>query len=699
VAARLPSLCRKATPPAAVEGWTLKSRQSGWRKIADGLKKPTCAKNVCGRPWRFGKDFDAVSGLMTLPDVGKDVPAGVTTTRRLRILATSDLHSHVHPYDYHADQPCNRKGLARTASLIDRLRPGADVCLLLDNGDFLSGCPLGDVTTPALRARPHPMVAAMNLLAYDAATLGNHEFNNGLAFLHAALDAARFPVISANTLRLDDEGHGQTLLPPYAVLERYLPHPCDPARPLRIGVIGFLPPQTAIWDRHLLSGLIDTTDIVEAARFWLPRLRGEGVDVVVALSHSGFGSPHHLAGQEDASTVLAGLDGIDAVIAGHAHQVFPSRAFDGLPCIDAAGGTVAGKPAVMPGAYGSHVGVIDLTLEPTATGWRVAGGRAAVQAISERGTDGMPVARVACRTDLTTATEKDHADTVLRMRQVIGGTPIALTSDFAMVADVVAQRMIAAAQADHVARALCGREEATLPILSAVAPFKTGGRGGPEHFTRIPAGMLASRHVADLYAFPNEIRAVRVSGAVLAEWLERSAAAYRQVVPGDLAQSLMDPAFPGYNFDMIAGLEYRIDPSQPARYDARGRLVDPAARRVLDLRRGGQPLDPEAEFIVATNNYRMATWDVLTGAQAEQVDIGRPAGVQAVLAAWFAAGRNLTVDTAPGWFLSLPPETGALLETSPRADPADLVGCGLQCRHMGRTTDGFASMLLMAPMS
>lgn len=616
--------------------------------------------------------------------------------RRLRILATTDLHAHVHPYDYYSDRDSDAKGLARIATLIGRLRDDADLCILLDNGDFLSGCPLGDVPETALTARPHPMLAAMNLLGYDAATLGNHEFNGGLPFLRAALAGAAFPVISANAVIAATGTPPQTLLPPYVILERPLPHPVRGRSVLRIGVIGFLPPQTATWDRHLLFGLIDTTDIVEAARLWLPRLRAEGVDVVFALAHSGIGSPTHQPGQEDAATVLAGLDGIDAVIAGHAHQVFPSATFDGWPGVDVARGTVAGKPAVMAGADGSHLGVIDLDLAPTATGWSVVSARSHVQPIAARGPGGQPRALVDSRADLLAITAADHAATVARMRQQIGRTPMPLTSDFALVADVASQRMIAAAQAHFVARAIAGRAEAALPLLSSTAPFKAGGRGGPDHFTRIPAGVLARRHIADLYAFPNEIRAVQVRGAVLAEWLERSAAAYLQIVPGRTAQPLMDPAFPCYNFNMIVGLEYRIDPSQPARYDARGRLIDPAARRVRDLRHAGRPLDPDAAFVVATSNYRVATWDVLTGPDAVLLDIGQPVGVQTLLTDWFCAGHNMTVATTPGWRLWLPPETGVLLDTAPLADPADLDGRGLRGQVMGMTPDGFARMMLTA---
>jgi 2',3'-cyclic-nucleotide 2'-phosphodiesterase/3'-nucleotidase len=161
-------------------------------------------------------------------------------------------------------------------------------------------------------------------------------------------------------------------------------------------------------------------------------------------------------------------------------------------------------------------------------------------------------------------------------------------------------------------------------------------------------------------------------------------------------QPLLDPLFPGYNFDMIAGLEYLIDPTQPARFDTRGRLADPSARRIRDLCHNGRPIDPDAEFVVATNNYRIATWDVLSGPGIDHLDIGRPVGVRGLLAAWFGAGLNLGLDISPAWRLWLPPDTGVVLHTARQADPADLIGHGLHGQHLGQTPDGFSRVLLTA---
>ena len=113
------------------------------------------------------------------------------------------------------------------------------------------------------------------------------------------------------------------------------------------------------------------------------------------------------------------------------------------------------------------------------------------------------------------------------------------------------------------------------------------------------------RNVADLHMFPNELTAIRVSGKVIADWLEMSAGVFLQLDP-DVSESqpLMSRTIPAYSFDVIYGLEYRIDPTSPARFGADGTLLDPTAHRVRDLRWNGAPLDPDQMFIVAVNSYR-----------------------------------------------------------------------------------------------
>lgn len=620
----------------------------------------------------------------------------------LRILATSDLHANVRPFDYCADLACDSLGLVRAAQLVDSMRAGADLSILLDNGDFLLGSPFGDRI--AETARPdcdhvHPVIAVMNQLRYDAVTLGNHEFNHGLPFLLASLRGATFPVVSANALAVpqpgeDDGAERRPLVPPYVILDRETTDRAGRRVSLRIGVIGFLPSQTAIWDKDILEGRIETPDILPAAQLWVPRLRALGADVVVALAHTGIGAPVAGPGNEDAATALAALPGIDVVIAGHSHQVFPSPHFAGMPEVDAVAGRLAGKPAMMPGANGAHLGVMDLTLAPGPQGWRIVDASVAVHPIAARDAAGQLVRQVESSEPLLAATARDHAATRRFMRQRVGRMPQRVTTHFSLVADGPAMRMLAAAQAAHVMPVLAGTVWEGLPVLAAAAPFKAGGRGGAENFTVIPAGPLARRHLADIYVFPNQIRALRVTGAELAEWLERAASIYRQVTPGGQDQPLLDPAFPSYEFDTIPGLSYLIDPTVKARYDARGRVIDPTARRIRALFYAGNPLDPDADFILVTNNYRIATWQPLTGDTADRLVLSQTTQVRRILGDYVSAGCLQALQAPQSWRLALPPDTTAILPTARDADTAELSASGLVAQPSGITKDGFALMRL-----
>ena len=182
------------------------------------------------------------------------------------------------------------------------------------------------------------MITAFNTLGYDAATLGNHEFDYGLRFLSEVLADAQFPVVSANiATRLGQSpARDETLVPPFTILRRRSSTDGRAARiPLRIGVIGFAPPQIAdLGPRHTWTAGIHTRDILASARAWLPRLRARGADIIVALAHSGIGALEPEDGIENAATALAALPEIDAVIAGHCHQVFPGPGFAAAEEVD-----------------------------------------------------------------------------------------------------------------------------------------------------------------------------------------------------------------------------------------------------------------------------------------------------------------------------------------------------------------------------
>ncbi|CAM5215987.1 2',3'-cyclic-nucleotide 2'-phosphodiesterase/3'-nucleotidase [Bosea thiooxidans] len=270
------------------------------------------------------------------------------------MLETTDLHVNVVPYDYFRDGPDDTVGLAKTASLIKAAQSEAKNSLLFDNGDFLQGSSLGDYIAykKGLKAgETHPMLAAMNALPYLCGTLGNHEFNYGLEFLEHGLATAEFPLVCANVERIS----GYPLVDPWRLFEQSFEDEAGAKHLLKIGVIGFVPPQIMQWDKANLDGKLSATDIVDAAGKHLPDLLDAQPDLVIALCHSGIAGGARRGMEENAALHLSKLEGIDVILTGHQHLVFPGgKAFDDIPGVDNVKGALNGKPACQPGFWGSH---------------------------------------------------------------------------------------------------------------------------------------------------------------------------------------------------------------------------------------------------------------------------------------------------------------------------------------------------------
>ncbi|WP_415184323.1 bifunctional 2',3'-cyclic-nucleotide 2'-phosphodiesterase/3'-nucleotidase [Phaeovulum sp.] len=631
---------------------------------------------------------------------GTQPGTAATRTAQLRILETTDLHAHVFAYDYYADRPDDRVGLARTAALIEAARAEVANALLFDNGDFLHGTPLGDYVAQRGLApgQLHPMTAAMNALGYDAATLGNHEFNHGLEFLLQAIAPANFPIISANiALRLAaTPEHDQTLLPPYIILDRILTDETGAACPIRVGVIGLLPPQIVAWDRKHLAGRVETRGIVEAARAHVPRLRAAGADIVIALAHTGIGADGAAADSEHAAVPLAAVPGIDAILAGHSHLTFPSPDFPhNLPGVDAGAGRIGRIPVVMAGLWGSDLGIIDLALHHDAAGWRVTGATASTRRIFAPNPNIPPCPPTPCMqtprvSAVLAAAEADHLATLAHIRRPVGRSTAPMHSYFSMVAPDAGLNFVAEAQRWHVAKMLSATPEGSLPILSAVAPFKCGGRSGPHYFTEIPAGDLVARNLADLYLFPNTIRALKITGAQLADWLERAAGIFARLSPGQPDQPLLDPNFPSYNFDVVTGLTYDIDLSQPARFDPLGRLINPTARRVRNLRMAGQKVPPDAALIVATNSFRASGVGSFAGAEAGNIVLDSPDTIRDILLRYAIEAGDVHPRRTQIWRFAPAGQTTAVFDTGPGAAAYLDELANLDVSPLGLTANGFA---------
>ncbi len=614
----------------------------------------------------------------------------------LRIMETTDIHVHVFPYDYYADKPRDTVGLSRTASIINEIRSEATNSILVDNGDFLQGNPMGDYIAYERGMKEgdaHPIITAFNIVGYDAATLGNHEFNYGLDFLEKSLAGAEFPVVLANVSKAQGATprDDKTLIKPYAIIDREIEMGDGTKHSIKIGVIGFTPPQIMNWDRKHLEGNVQTRDIVETARAYVPEMKEQGCDLVIALSHSGIGDANHVDGMENASVVLAGVDGIDALVTGHNHLVFPSPTFSDRPGIDVEKGTLMRKPAVMGGFWGSHLGLLDLLLEREGNEWRVITTTSEARAISQRNEDRSITALVGDDQKVLDSVAKDHDETLAYVRRAVGKTSAPLHSYFALVADDPSVQIVSIAQKWYVEEMLKGTEHEGLPILSAAAPFKAGGRGGPDYYTDVPVGDVAIKNVADLYLYPNTVRAVRVNSVQLRGWLERSAGMFNTIESGSEDAVLLNPEFPSYNFDVMDGVTYQIDLSQPSRFGPKGEVANPDAARIVNLSFQGEPVTDDMEFIIATNNYRASGGGSFPGALGDTIVFEAPDTNRDVIVRYIVEQGTINPKADANWSFAPLENTTVLFETGPKA--RDYIGDvkGVSIEDAGEGTDGFAA--------
>ncbi|WBA08409.1 bifunctional 2',3'-cyclic-nucleotide 2'-phosphodiesterase/3'-nucleotidase [Salinivibrio kushneri] len=598
-------------------------------------------------------------------------------TINLRVIETTDIHTNVMDYDYYKNKPSQKIGLVRAATVVKQARDEAKNALLVDNGDLIQGSPMGDyMASKGIKpGEVHPVYKAMNLLDYEVGNIGNHEFNYGLAFLKESINDANFPYINANVF---DAETGEHYFDPYLIKDYQLQDEDGDTHTIKVGYIGFVPPQIMTWDKANLEGKVIAKDIKQTAEKLVPEIKAKGADVVVAIPHSGISQAPYKAMAEDSVYYLTDVDDIDAIAFGHSHAVFPGEDFANIPGADIEKGTINGVASVMAGRWGSHVGVIDLALEQVDGQWQVTDSNAHARPIFDRANN---KALVEADEAMLDAVEADHKATQDFVNQPIGKANDVMYSYLALLQDDPTVQIVNLAQQDYVERMIQGDPDlADLPVVSAAAPFKAGGRkNDPSNFTEVEAGQLTFRNAADLYLYPNTLVALKVSGAELTQWLECSAGQFNQIDPNaDQPQSLINwDGFRTYNFDVIDGVEYQIDVTQPARYDGDCNEVNPEASRIVNLTYQGEPVDPEQTFLVATNNYR-AYGAKFPGTGSDHIAFAAPDENRTVVANYISRVSEeegqVTVSADNNW--SIAPIKGDAVvsfETSPSEQAAQFI--------------------------
>lgn len=528
----------------------------------------------------------------------------------LHILATSDVHGAL------MSGPDGRPpsgGLSRISTQVDRLRKQLPNCLLLDNGDFLQGTPLLDLIAegalPILDA--HPIISAMNLLDYDAAGLGNHEFDFGLTFLESTLKQANFPVVASNV------DCSKPCWTKQLILERQLKAGDGTEHPVKIGILSVMPEQVVAWNASRLNGLLTTRDITETATQTAKSLRKEGAQIVIALVHSGIGGISPDARQENAAIPIAASADIDAMILGHTHQVFPDQDREGTDHVDFKRGKICGIPAIMPGFNGACLGHITLQLEFRSGQFDVVDSCSSLHPAtpidgSEDPREDPPLV------DLALSATMAGADL---LNAPIGHLHSPVHSYFSRLPGDPAVALVAQAQLEFASRNLKTFLPKDTPLISTASPFKGGGRGGPGNFACVPVGPVTRADLTSLHPFQNTLVALQINGAELREWLEMSASNFNRILPKTHGRPLRDTDFPCYGFDTVFGVTYTIDLTQPAKFNVLGKVVSDG-HRIFDLKWQGVPVRSDQKFTLLTTSYRAGGGGNYPNAQTlRQIDI------------------------------------------------------------------------------
>ncbi len=603
---------------------------------------------------KFGKIILSfmLAGLFVNPSNSAFAESSKDSKVNLRIAGLSDVHTTLMNHDYFQDIETDNYGMSKIATLIKQAKKEVnpngkedeiDNFILVDAGDTIQGNPLGDyysVINPLESG--HPVYKTMEFLKFDVSALGNHEFNYGLDFLRNVVDGTTgVSLICSNVYDME----GKPLYKQYEVINEKVVDENGKEQNLKIGFIGLVPPQILNWDSQHLNGKVQVKDIVESANEMVDVLRNkENVDLIIGLSHSGYGHGDEAKYSENMSYQLTQIEGIDALVVGHAHQEFPSneQRINSLPNVDLEKGTINNKPTFMAGSLANNLGIIDLKLEKKDGKWSVLDGRSEIR--SAKGIENDP--------ETVEFVKEFHENTLNYINQPIGEVDRDLNSFFTLVRDAADQQIVNDAQLDFVKKAIeSGVAELepykNLPLISISAPFKVGRSA--ENYIDIKKGSMSIKDVSNLYKYSNTLVVTKLTGEDIQNILELSSSVYNVIDPNNKdEQELINPDFIPFNFNLFDGINYEIDVTKEPRYKPDGEVIDMNNTRVMNITKDGKPISPDEEFLVVTNSY-LAGGSLFKSFTPEKLVYNSGQETRQVIADYLKGLKNVEVSQDFNW--------------------------------------------------
>jgi 2',3'-cyclic-nucleotide 2'-phosphodiesterase/3'-nucleotidase len=518
-----------------------------------GFTDPDVAKTYIDT-YKLVRDafIDAVKAQKTITSkIDNRIAPAKMSDATITVLATSDIHGNIFPWDYNTAKPANR-GLAKVATYVKQVRAQYPYVVLVDNGDTIQGTPLSYYYDKIDTTTEYPLAKVMGAMKYDTWTLGNHEYNYGLDVLNRVIKDMRsegIHVLSANTYKDD----GTNFVDPY-----YIKTFDTPQGPVKVGILGLTTKTIPSWeDKDHYAGL-HFNDLVEEANKWVPKLREAGADIVVVAMHSGEESPTDVIPENQVKAVATQVNGIDAIVAGHTHAIISQHTYK-----NPAGETVI---VTEPGKWGQYVSQINFNISKNADGkWVIDSKWSATIKMDDS---------VQADPDILNLAQP-YQDATLKYI----GTKIGVAAgDFLGTEQTVKETAIM----DLINKV---QKYYAKTDLSIAAPLSSSAK--------ILKGDITIQDIMGVYVYENYLYGIKMTGKQLKDWMEWSARYYKQVSSPD-EPITKDPTLniPDYNLDQLYGASYVID------------LTEPAGHRIKNLKVNGKLVKDDDVFTVAINNYR-----------------------------------------------------------------------------------------------